>query len=669
MNWKTQTIVKSIKVFVISVLFLMGIGIVPVNANSTAASLPFSQDWTTTTLITANDDWSGVPSIIGYRGDGLTGATGIDPQTVLAADSPGVLDVIANQAATGLTTGGVAEFDGIVIANPTVALQGSGTARAPYIKIFLNTSNANNIKIAYDVRDMDGSADNAIQQVALQYRVGNSGNFTNIPGGYIADATTGPSLATLVTSINVTLPAAANQQSYVELRIITTDAAGSDEWVGIDNISITANYAPTGFGITPNSVLENEPSGTVVGSFAAVDANGTDTHTFTLINSLICAGNGADNSNFSINGNSLVTAASFDHEINQSFEICVQVTDNNGLSFIGVYTVNVDDVADESGPTVIGSTPTHGSVLLTGPTQIMVDFNEDVKGDAGAGAANNTANYLLVKSGTNTIFDSTSCLGGRQADDVKITINSAAYNNNGGGGPFVTTLDINNGAQLGPGDYRLFVCGTTSIEDLTDNELNDGANDSIIDFTVSQVASALNGNSEAKLPSTGFPLGEVTRLPIQPDEKAYGSYSDLWLEIPNLAVSISIVGVPLTKDGWDVTWLGKDAGWLNGTAFPTWSGNSVITGHVWDAYNQPGVFYKLKSLGYGDYIKVHAFGQEYIYEVRQTQRIATDNFAAALQHEEKAWLTLITCEDYRFLFRTYNFRRMVRAVLVSVVSE
>ena len=129
------------------------------------------------------------------------------------------------------------------------------------------------------------------------------------------------------------------------------------------------------------------------------------------------------------------------------------------------------------------------------------------------------------------------------------------------------------------------------------------------------------------------------------------------------------MGVPLSSDGWDVTWLGADAGWLNETAFPSWAGNSVITAHVWDAFNQPGVFYNLKKLGYGDVIKVHAFGQVYVYEVRQTKRITPDNFNTALKHEDKAWLTLITCEDYRLLFQTYNYRRMVRAVQVSVTSE
>ena len=77
----------------------------------------------------------------------------------------------------------------------------------------------------------------------------------------------------------------------------------------------------------------------------------------------------------------------------------------------------------------------------------------------------------------------------------------------------------------------------------------------------------------------------------------------------------------------------------------------------------------MKKLSYGDVIKVHAFGQVYNYEVRQSTRIAPGNTAAALQHEDKAWLTFVTCEDYRLLFKTYGYHRIVPAVLVSVVSE
>ena len=213
-------------------------------ADTTPQTLPFSQDWTNIGLISANDDWSGVPGIVGFQGTGLTGATGVDPQTVLAADDPGVIDVIANQAnPNGLATGGVAEFH---ITDPGVAVQGSGTARAPYVKLYLNTTGQTGVTVAYNLRDVDGAADNSVQPVAMHFRVGNSGGFTNVPAAFVADASSGPSQATLVTPVCAALPAAAENQPLVEVRVMTTDAVGSDEWIAVDDIIVST--APCGGG-------------------------------------------------------------------------------------------------------------------------------------------------------------------------------------------------------------------------------------------------------------------------------------------------------------------------------------------------------------------------------------------------------------------------------------
>jgi hypothetical protein len=211
-------------------------------ADNTTQSLPFSQDWSDTSLIAVSDDWSGVPGIVGYRGDGLTSSTGVNPQAVVA-DGSAVIDVNANQTAPNtFTAGGLSEFH---IADPVIALQGSGTARAPHIVISASTLGLSNVNVAYNLRDIDGSADNALQPVALQYRVGTTGDFTNVPAGFVADATTGPSLATQVTPVSVILPAEASNQPLVQIRILTADAVGSDEWVGIDDISISTSAQPT----------------------------------------------------------------------------------------------------------------------------------------------------------------------------------------------------------------------------------------------------------------------------------------------------------------------------------------------------------------------------------------------------------------------------------------
>jgi hypothetical protein len=209
---------------------------------------PFVQNWSNTGLITTNNDWSNVHAINGYSGDGLTAVPGVNPQTILADGAGTPLFVIANQSNPNtLLTGGVAEFDGI--ANPTVALQGSDTASAPHLAIRLNFTDCpafKRITVGYKIRDVESSADNAVQQVALQYRRGITGNYTNVPEAFVADATDA-NAATKVSTIVATLPhftvLPSPDDNILYLRIITANAVGADEWVGIDDINIGC-FAP-----------------------------------------------------------------------------------------------------------------------------------------------------------------------------------------------------------------------------------------------------------------------------------------------------------------------------------------------------------------------------------------------------------------------------------------
>ena len=222
-------------------------------ADATAQGLPFAQSWTNIAQISLNDNWDGVPGIIGYRGDDATMVTGTDPQTLLGDYTNTPVDVNINQTNPNtFATGGVTEFE---LADPTIALNGSGTADAPFILISVRTTGYTDVRVAYRLRDLDASVDNATQQVALHYRVGVTGAFTNVPAAYVADATTA-SAATQVTDVTVLLPADAENQPLVQLRIMTTNAAGSDEWVGVDDIQVTGSTTnPTASGLAnPGSV-------------------------------------------------------------------------------------------------------------------------------------------------------------------------------------------------------------------------------------------------------------------------------------------------------------------------------------------------------------------------------------------------------------------------------
>ena len=315
-----------------------------VRADQTAQTIPFSQNWTNTGLITANDTWSGVAGIEGYLGQDMTAATGTDPQTLLGVSASGTdLDVIANLTVTTATNGGVGEFHTTSQTNPgpgadsVVALQGSGTADAPYLLLTLNTTGQTGINIAYNLRDIDCTTDNAIMPVALQYRVGSSGSFTNVAAGFVADATAGPSVCTLVTPVSVNLPAAVENQSVVQVRIMTTNAVGNDEWVGIDDISVTTvvvvDSAP--------SVASTTPADNSTG--VAVNANLSVTFSEAVTApagafSISCATSGAHT--FVLSGGPTTFTLDPDSDFSQN-EVCTVTVDD-----LQVSDVDVDDPPD-----------------------------------------------------------------------------------------------------------------------------------------------------------------------------------------------------------------------------------------------------------------------------------------------------------------------------------
>ncbi len=136
---------------------------------------PLSQNWSDPALFTANSDYSNIKNIVGYNTD-------VDADAL----SPGMF---ANQLDPNtVSIGGVAEFD--TLANPTVAIQGSGAAATPQLLFDLNTTGVAQANVAMNLRDIDGSADNADQFVSVEYRVGNTGNWSGLNPA--VDATEGP---------------------------------------------------------------------------------------------------------------------------------------------------------------------------------------------------------------------------------------------------------------------------------------------------------------------------------------------------------------------------------------------------------------------------------------------------------------------------------------------
>ncbi len=397
-------------------------------------------------------------------------------------------------------------------------------------------------------------------------------------------------------------------------------------------------------------------------------------------------------------------------ETNTTLTVTAQTTDH-GKKYRAVFTNSAGSATtdpatltiDDTAPTVItggiNSIPDTGDakideleIVTVGLTQLLVTFSEDVNNwgeGLGKHDVTNPANYMLVKDNGDGI-QTVSCSVGIAGNDTPITVDSVTYTNNNGSGPFVASLTLNGGNILSNGVYRLLVCGSTSITDLAGNHLAGNGSTPSTDFPRGFVmattetgsgggGSGSGGSGSAKktspsysgvlIPVTGFAPSQASFLPVQPLNLSYAPYSGLIIEIPSLGVKVDIVGVPNVNDGWDVTWLGNNAGYLSGSAFPTTRGNSVITAHVWNANNTAGTFFNLKSLKYGDKILIHAWGQVYTYEVRSQSKLQPTDLATVMSHEDLSWVTLVTCENYSEKSDKYVYRRVVKAVLVSVTAD
>jgi len=218
--------------------------------NLASGNLNLSVSPATVNQITTNDVWTGVASVEGYEGKNLTATHGVDPQTVLNTEFANTLlpnaptQVAANKGnPSAFNAGGLAEFDGGTYL--AIGFQGNVQAN-PYLVFYLDTTGRTSVTMTYDVQDIDAGSNDSVSPIALQYRVGDTGSFTNIPAGFIADATDG-GVAGRTTHMSVVLPVAANNQAKVQVRLITTNAANSagnstpDEWIGVNNVVVSSS--------------------------------------------------------------------------------------------------------------------------------------------------------------------------------------------------------------------------------------------------------------------------------------------------------------------------------------------------------------------------------------------------------------------------------------------
>lgn len=140
-------------------------------------------------------------------------------------------------------------------------------------------------------------------------------------------------------------------KSSYTIRVRSTDAGGLFTESSFTITVTEVNVAPTAISLDTLTLVENLPSGTTVGTLTTTDGNASDAHTYSLV-----TGTGDDdNGAFTISGDEVVTAQSFDFETKSSYTIRVRSTDSGGLQFEQVFVINITNVNEAPSAIAIDS--------------------------------------------------------------------------------------------------------------------------------------------------------------------------------------------------------------------------------------------------------------------------------------------------------------------------
>ena len=249
-------------------------------------------------------------------------------------------------------------------------------------------------------------------------------------------------------------------------------------------INITdSNDVPTALTMSNQSVEENQPIGSIVGSFDTADSDTEDDFTYTLVE-----GSGSeDNSSFEINGDELVTAAIFNFEVKNSYSIRVQTDDGNGGTLEEVFVISIEDANDLPTAISLDNNLVSENLPFNSPIGVLTTVDEDADNNFVYTLSNELSNdndlFSIVGNEvrTNTIFNF----------EETNSFNIAIQTNDGQGGTLTQqfTIQITN-ANDTPTDIQL--SSNTIAENLssgskvgvfstTDEDVNDS-------FTYSLVA-------------------------------------------------------------------------------------------------------------------------------------------------------------------------------------
>ncbi|MCW5920775.1 MAG: HYR domain-containing protein [Saprospiraceae bacterium] len=206
--------------------------------NPPAQSLPYSQNFGTTTFTAMPTGWA--------AWNGLNGGS-ITTQALAEASVP-TGNATVTAAVVAQTTGGVYGFATSSNGRAYVQTSGNDGNGVNQLALAINTTGKSNIVVKYDVEIIN--AQTRTVGIVMQYRVGTSGAWTTVPSATGNPYSQSGGTVGVKANVILTLPSGANNQSVVQLRwaIWRGTEAGASSGIAIDNVTVceapTANAGP-----------------------------------------------------------------------------------------------------------------------------------------------------------------------------------------------------------------------------------------------------------------------------------------------------------------------------------------------------------------------------------------------------------------------------------------
>lgn len=275
------------------------------------------------------------------------------------------------------------------------------------------------------------------------------------------------------------------KSSYL-VRIRTTDAGGKffekEFTISINNV----NDSPSTINLSPQSIDENKPVGSLIGTFTTTDDDAGDTHTYSL-----ATGTGsADNASFALNGNTLVTAALFNFEARSAYSVRVRTTDAGGRFFERAFAITINDIPDPTA-TIAGG--------------VFEDYNGDGVYDPFERLVQTTTAFAYIDTNDNGIWEST---------EKRASVVNGSYLIDGlAAGSFVVRTEVPGHAATFPDKNRHLVTHATDLSTATGINFGRSKNDRLYSYVYEEInQDGILNAGEPALP--GFAISGVNAVTV-----------------------------------------------------------------------------------------------------------------------------------------------------------